>query len=387
MKIDRVELYYVAVPLPVPLEVSAQPGLQFKNNELTFVRITTDDGVVGESAGFTLGRAHAGIGETFGHFLLGRDPLDIAGFADILEAGLAFGVRLAWIEPALWDIAGKVADLPVFRLLGGGRERVRTYCSTGELRTPERRAEDLLELREKGFSAVKLRFHSADWRDDLKVIAACRDAVGDTMDILVDANQGFHFNIFPGTPPQWDVATAVQVARALEDFGVLWLEEPLDRNNYEGLRELRQQTSMRIAGGEIMWRLHEYALLVEKRCLDVLQTDAMFFGGISLCRKVAALAEANHLGFAPHIWNNGFALLANLHLIAASPSCRFCEYPYEPPSWTPAARDALFAEPVEIEADGYIRVPDRPGLGLVLDEGVLERYGEKLYDGRLEAGA
>ena len=207
-----------------------------------------------------------------------------------------------------------------------------------------------------GFSAVKLRFHSADWRDDLKVIEACRKAVGDTMDILVDANQGFHFNIFPGTPPQWDVPTAVAVARALEEYDVFWLEEPLDRNNYAGLRELREQTSMRIAGGEIMWRLHEYALLVERRCLDVLQTDAMFFGGIAMCRKVAALAEANHLGFAPHIWNNGFALLANLHLIAASPACRFCEFPYEPPSWTPAARDALFAEPVEIEADRYVRV-------------------------------
>ena len=380
MKIERLEIYYVAVPLPAPVRIAAHPGHLQTHNELTFVRMTTDEGVVGESGGFTMGRFHAGLGDTFGRFILGRDPLDIEGFADVLEGGAAFGVRLAWLEPALWDIAGKVAGLPVYRLLGGGRDRIRAYCSTAELKDAEARADDLVRLKEEGFTAVKLRFHKADWREDLAVVEACRAKVGDSMDILVDANQGFHFALVPGSPPQWDLPTAVAAARALEDYDIYWLEEPLDRGDYSGMRELRQRTTLRIAGGELSWRFRDYAHLVENRCLDVLQTDAMFLGGISMGKKVAALAEANGLGFAPHTWNNGLNLLANLHVMAAAKSCRLCEFPYEPPGWTTEGREAILAETLEIDRDGFVRVPQRPGLGLVIDEDKLSRYGEKLYD-------
>jgi L-alanine-DL-glutamate epimerase-like enolase superfamily enzyme len=382
MKIERLEIHHVDVPLPAPVAIAANPGLGQTHNTLTLVRMTTDEGVVGESAGFTLDRFHAGLGSAFGRFILGRDPLDIEGFGAVLEAGAAFGVRLAWLEPALWDIAGKVAGLPVYRLLGGGRDRLRAYCSTAELRDPAARADALLRRREEGFTAVKLRFHDSDWRKDLAVVEACRRAVGDTMDILVDANQGFHFALYPGTPPQWDVATAVAVARALEEYDVYWLEEPLDRDDYRGMSELRQKTRLRIAGGELSWRDQNYAQLVEHRSLDVLQVDAMFFGGISGARKVAALAEVHGLLFAPHTWNNGFNLLANLHVMAASANCPLCEFPYEPPGWTTAGRDALLAEPTQIDSEGYVRVPDRPGLGIAIDEEVLARCGEVLYDER-----
>ncbi|MEE2775396.1 MAG: mandelate racemase/muconate lactonizing enzyme family protein [Acidobacteriota bacterium] len=380
MRIDRLELYYVAVPLPAPLRIAAQPGRVQTHNELTFVRMTTDSGVVGESAGFTLGRFHAGLGDAFGKFILGRDPLDIEGFSDVLEAGAAFGVRLAWLEPALWDIAGKALGQPVNRLLGGGRKRIRAYCSTAELKDGEARADELERLREEGFTAVKLRFHNADWRKDLAVVEACRRRIGDSMDILIDANQGFHFALVPGTPPPWDVPTAVAAAQALEDFDVYWLEEPLDRDDYRGMRELRQKTRTRIAGGELAWRFRDYADLVAHRCLDVLQTDAMFFGGISTGKKVAAMAEANGLGFAPHTWNNGLNLIANLHVMASSKACRLCEFPYEPPGWTTEGREAILAETLEIDEDGCVPVPQRPGLGLVIDEEKLRRFGEKLYD-------
>lgn len=130
------------------------------------------------------------------------------------------------------------------------------------------------------------------------------------------------------------------------------------------------------------WRLNEYGLLVEKQSLDILQADAMFFGGIAGCRKVAALAEASGLAFAAHTWNNGFALLANLHLMAASPNCEWCEFPYEPPGWTTEGRDALLAETTEIDRDGFVHLPQRPGLGIVIDEDKLESFGERFYDGR-----
>ena len=382
MRIDRLELFHVASPLPAPLRVAAQPGFEQTHNELTFVRVTTDEGTVGESAGMTLGRFHAGIGDALGHFILGRDPLDIDGFGSVLDAGEALGIRLAWLEPALWDIAGKVQDRPVYKLLGGGPDKIRAYASTSELRSPDERAENLLELKEMGFQAVKLRAHHQDWRDDVAVIERAREAVGVDLRLMVDANQGFHFSLRPGTPPKWDVDTAAAFANAIEPCDMTWLEEPLDRNNYAGLAELRQRTSIPLAGGELNWRFNEYGLLVEKQCLDILQADAMFFGGIAECRRVAALAEANNLAFAAHTWNNGFALLANLHLMAASPNCHWCEFPYEPPGSTVEGRDALLAETTKIDSDGFVHLPERPGLGIVIDEDKLQRFGERFYDER-----
>ena len=380
MKIERLELYHVAEPLDAPLKVAAQPGFEQPANELTFVRMTTDEGVIGESAGMTISRFHAGLGETFGNFILGRDPTNIEGFDDILQGGQALGMRLAWLEPALWDILGKLSNQPVYRLLGGGSNKLRAYCSTSELREPERRAEDLQRFREMGFTAVKLRAHHFDWRDDLAVVARAREVVGDDMDILVDANQGYHFALAAGAPPKWDLRTAAAFARELEEFDVYWLEEPLDRNDYEGLAELRQRTEVRLAGGELNWRLQEYALLTQMRCLDVIQADAMFFGGISGTRKVAALAEAAGLGFAAHTWNSGFALLANMHVMASVPNRDLCEFPYEPPAWTTRGRDALQAVTTEIDSEGYVHMPDRPGLGVVVDEERLAKYGERFYD-------
>ncbi len=382
MRIDRLELYHVRSPLPAPLHVAAQPGHGQTHNELTFVRMTTDEGVVGESAGMTLGRFHAGIGDALGPFILGRDPLDIEGFGSVLDAGEALGIRLAWLEPALWDIAGKVKGRPVYELLGGGRDRLRAYASTSELRSPEERAENLLELKEMGFAAVKLRAHYPDWRDDVAVIERAREAVGPDLALMVDANQGFHFSLLPGAPPKWDVDIAAAFASAIEPCDMTWIEEPLDRNDYAALAELRQRTSIPLAGGELNWRFNEYGLLVEKHCLDILQADAMFFGGITGCRKVAALAETNGLAFAAHTWNNGFALLANLHLMAACPNCEWCEFPYEPPGWTTEGRDAPLAETTEIDDDGYVHLPQGPGLGVMVDEDKLESFGERFYDGR-----
>ena len=382
MRIDRLELFRVASPLPAPLHVAAQPGVGQTHNELTFVRMTTDEGVVGESAGMTVGRFHAGLGDALGHFILGRDPLDIDGFGSVLDAGEALGIRLAWLEPALWDITGKVEGEPVYRLLGGTRTRIKAYASTSELRPPDERAENLLRLKEMGFQGVKLRAHHHDWHDDVAVIERARDAVGADLKLMVDANQGFHFSLRPGAPPKWDVDTAAAFAQAIEPCDMTWLEEPLDRNDYAGLAELRQRTSIPLAGGELNWRFNEYGLLVEKQCLDILQADAMFFGGIAGCRKVAALAEARGLTFAAHTWNNGFALLANLHLMAASPNCEWCEFPYEPPGWTLEGRDALLAEPTGVDRDGYVHLPQGPGLGIVIDEEKLSRFGERFYDGR-----
>jgi len=379
MKIEHIEMYHVEIPLEEPFNPSWIPGYPQNFNHFTFIRLTTDDGIVGESAGATLGKAHEGLGSVIGPFVVGRDPFDVEGFLRVTEAATLLGMRLAWVEPALWDIIGKAAGQPVYRLLGGGEGRLRAYCSTGELRDADKRAEDLLKLREKGFTAVKLRFHDFDWRKEIGVVEKARKTIGGSMEIMVDANQGWRAEpLMPG--PKWDLKTATDVARALEYYDVYWLEEPLDRMDYAGMRELREKTNIRISGAEINSRFQEYAALVQNRCLDILQPDATFVGGISTSKKIAALAQANGLGFAPHTWTNGIGLLINMHVMAAVPNCGFCEFPYDPPGWTIEARDGILAENIDIDSEGFVHLPDKPGLGIAIDEDKLAKYGEKFFE-------
>jgi L-alanine-DL-glutamate epimerase-like enolase superfamily enzyme len=165
----------------------------------------------------------------------------------------------------------------------------------------------------------------------------------------------------------------------MEDYDVYWLEEPLDRDDFDGMRELRRRTNLRIAGGELGGSFAHYVRLAQERCLDILQPDASIFGGISVCRKVAVVAEANGLAIAPHTWTTGIGLLANMQVTASSPNCGWCEFPYEPPGWTVEARDGILAENITVDSDGYVRMPDRPGLGVVVDEDLLKRYGRRIY--------
>ncbi|RJP69692.1 MAG: mandelate racemase/muconate lactonizing enzyme family protein [Candidatus Abyssobacteria bacterium SURF_17] len=379
MKIEHIEFYHVSIPLDEPFMLSWVPGYPMTENQFILVRMTTDDGIVGESAGISIGETYASYGPTISSFIVGRDPFDVEGFLNMLEVEGTMGLRLAWLEPAFWDIMGKACGQPVYRLLGGGNNRIRAYYSTGELREPNRRADDLIQMRERGFKAVKLRFHNLDWREDMKVVEKAREVIGDSMEIMVDANQAMRYEILqPG--PRWDLKTATDVARALEEYDAYWLEEPLDRGDYEGMRELRQRTSIRIAGGEINWRLQEFATLVQSRCLDILQPDAAYVGGISTTKKIAALAQASGLGFEPHTWGNGISLLINMQVMASSLQCKFCEFPYDPPSWTLEGRDGILAEPIDIDSEGFVHVPEKPGLGFVIDEEKLKKYGRKVFE-------
>jgi L-alanine-DL-glutamate epimerase-like enolase superfamily enzyme len=279
------------------------------------------------------------------------------------------------MEMPLWDLVGKLAGLPIARLWGGYSDRVMAYCATAEVRSPEQRVEDVHRMLENGYRAVKFRFHSPDPREDLKVIEAVRAAVGDQIAIMVDANQA---GVEPGHGGHltWGFPTALAIARELQRMDVTWLEEPLPRHDYDGLRRLRDRLDgLRIAGGEDNHGLHEFKLLIDRGCYDILQPDALLSEGVGQMRKVAALAEVAGLEVAPHTWGNGIGLMANLHLSAAIPNCPYLEFPHDPPSgWTAAARDQMLLEPLVIDSDGCVRVPDRPGFGLVLDEERIARY-------------
>jgi len=334
--------------------------------DATIVRVGTDEGLVGIGSG-DLMVGFAG----HEHLFVGRDPMDLERHYRVLE-NIQFHYGRCWpLDLALWDLAGKITGQPVYKLLGGLTDRTRAYASSGTLREPEALADAAERYIAEGFGAMKIRFHRGDWRKDVKALEAVRTRVGDKLELMVDCNQGWRLPW--DTYPAWSLKDAVAVARELEGVGVYWMEEPLHRGDREGMRRLREMTSVRIAGGEMTRELYEFRDLIADQALDVLQPDAALVGGITGLRKVAAMAQAHNLVFTPHTWTNGMGVMANAHLVCGTAEGVFLEYPYDPPEWGLDRRDYMMAEPLRVGADGFIAMPAAPGLGYALDETMLER--------------
>jgi D-galactarolactone cycloisomerase len=377
MKIERVDAWLFHSPLPAEFRPSWTPGLPSTQCSGTIFRLVTDDGLEGYAGGLLVAEEARGVVDLLRLYLLGREPTDIEAVLRILRTSTrVLGYRAWHIEPALWDLVGKAAGLPVWKLLGGANPRLRAYQSTGELRSPEQRAEDALRSREEGFTAIKLRCRFPTLHEDVAVVRAVREAVGDTMAIMVDANQGWRVDLFDDV--RWDFKRALQTARAYEEFELTWLEEPLDQHDYAGYARLRVATTTPIAGGEMLSDLHGFRDHLVAGGLDVIQPDVVFSGGILTSRKIAGMAEAHDVAFAPHTWTNGLGLAANMQVMAAVPNGGWCEYPYDAPGWVPEARDAMLAEPIRIDPDGWITMPDKPGLGIALDWERIEKHGVAL---------
>ena len=368
MKITQVKVRLFDFPMDKSFHPAWQPLAQ-TSSRIHVVEVHTDEGIVGIGSGGVPTRW-----ETAGLFLIGEDPFNIEQHAYNLRS-MAFFTGRPWpVEIALWDIIGKTTGQPIYRLLGGGADKLRAYASTGEVRPTAERVEVSQQMVAEGFRAIKLRFHRPDWRDDLKTLEAVRKAVGDEVDIMVDGNWGWRI-----APEQhkhrWDLRTAIAAAKAMEEYGVYWLEEPLDAYDYEGLAELRSHlTTLRLAGGELNRGPEEIKTYLEKGCYDVYQPDCTFIGGISPTRKIAAMVEAEGKVFTPHTWTNGIGMVANLHCAAASSRVPYIEFPYDPPNWTPEARDFVFKEPIKVDSEGYVHLPHGPGLGVELDEDRLAQY-------------
>jgi D-galactarolactone cycloisomerase len=335
---------------------------------VTIVRVETDEGVVGVGSGDTMDGFAA-----FEHLFVGGDPLAIARHVRSLET-IDFHAGRYWpLEVALWDIAGQVAGLPVATLFGGALEGIPAYASCGMLLPPTARADSALRLRAEGFGALKIRIDPRQLEDGLAAVAATRDAVGDSMAIMVDLNQGWR--MAGDTTRSLDPVAAREIAVRLAAFGVLWVEEPLAGTDLQGLAALRASApGIRIAGGEMTRTFAELVAAVEADAFDVHQPDAVLAAGMLRTRTIAELALARNRWFTPHTWTNGIGLLANLHVAAGVGGGPFIEFPYDPPGWTPERRDFMLAEPVRPGPDGVLRVPASPGLGAILDETALKRF-------------
>jgi D-galactarolactone cycloisomerase len=376
MKIERVDAWICHFPWPEPFKPSWVPGLASPANSCVIYRLTTDEGLEGYSAFVAFADEARGPVNLLRAFLIGRDPTRPAELRPIIESAVrVLGLRVWFIEAAILDIAAKAAGLPLYRYLGGARDRVPAYASFGEVREPKQRADDALAALEQGFQAIKLRPRHETFAEDVEEVRVVREAVGDRLKIACDANQGWRIDVFDPNSPRWDFKRALATAKAYEEFDVMWLEEPLDQFDFEGYKALRAQTTTRIAGGELCgdeWAVREH---IERRSLDIIQPDAMFTGGITGAVRLAHMARAAGLEFAPHTWSgNGIGLVANLHVLGATHGA-FLEFPYDPPSFTVEGRDAMLTEPIRIDADGSVGLPQGPGLGIELDIERIEAVG------------
>jgi len=380
-KIESVELFHVSIPLQTPFYPSWIPGYPQTHNRFTLLRMRTTSGVEGISAGIAFEKEREGFGSLLGPYLVGQDATDITAVRQRLREASYLGWRNSWVEAAFWDIKAKLAGNPLYRLFQAEPhplESLRVYASLGEIRPAEQRRRDLENLMAKGFGAVKLRVHALDFEEDIGLVREAARFLDGRLEIMVDANQGWPVSLIRKTPV-WDLERAVRFARACEEFSVRWLEEPLDMHAYDDLAALRAKTRTPIAGGELNSGWQEFKVMLEKGSLDVYQPDATLAGGISDALSVMAACRDKGLDFAPHTWTNGIGFLVNLHLFAAWGKEGFLEYPFDPPSWVPASRDAILKTPIEVSSRGTVPVPTVPGIGIELNERALRRHGHRFY--------
>jgi len=366
VRIASIETRAYRYPLDPPFSAAWDPEPR-RHQDATVVIVRSDEGIEGYASGDALPDR-----ELLERLLVGRDVEGTGEIHGILETVDLHHGRNWILEVAVWDLLGRARGEPLWRLLGGERDRIRAYASTGELVSADERVRRCIELRDTGVRAVKLRLHSHDWRLDLQVIEAVRDAVGGGLVLMVDANQGWRM---PGDlTPRWDVATAKAFARELERHDAYWLEEPLPTDDLDGYAELRAASDIRIAAGEMARTLAESRELVVRGHVDVLQADVVLAGGIEGARRVAEIAALEGAQWSPHTWSNGYGLLANLHAALAFSGCPYLEVPYDPPAWSAERRDWLLPLTLEIAGDGTIAPPAGPGLGVIPEWDALEPY-------------
>jgi L-alanine-DL-glutamate epimerase-like enolase superfamily enzyme len=356
-RVTRLRLSSVALPLSTPVsDAKVFTGRQRPMTEVAilFAEIWTDNGLYG--VGFGYSKRAGGPGQyahakEIGAELLGEDPNDIGKIwqklawagASVGRSGLATQA-IAAIDVALWDLKAKRAGLPLAKLLGAHRDSVRCYnTSGGFLHTPvEQVLDNATASLESGIGGIKIKVGHPEAGVDLARVTAVRERIGDTVPLMVDANQ------------QWDRASAQRLGRALEPFDLVWIEEPLDAYDHEGHAALAASLDTPIATGEMLTSVAEHAELITARACDIIQPDAPRIGGITQFVRLTALAEHHHLQLAPH-----FAMEIHLHLAAA--------YSLEP--WVEHFDwlNPLFDERLETR-DGRMIVPGRPGLGITVSE-------------------
>ncbi len=329
-----------------------------------------DEGICGVGEGTLEYKEKALVGaiEHIKSYLVGKDPRNIEKhYHDIYRdaywrGGVVLMSALSAVEMALWDILGKSLGVPVYQLLGGKvNEDCRIYINGwfAGAKTPKEFGEKAKEAVKKGVSAMKwdpfgknyLQISNKDLNTALECVSAVREAVGNDVDLLIEGHGRF------------DVPTGIKIAQELAPFKPMWFEEPVPPNNLEALKAVRDKSPVPISAGERLYTRFDYNELFRSRAADYIQPDISHAGGIMELKKIAAIAEANYIPFAPHNPSGPVANAATLQLAACCPNFTILEIMYSDVKY----RADITNECLEYE-NGRIKIPDKPGLGIELNE-------------------
>ena len=346
------------------------------HRNVPFVKVHTDEGIHGVGEAYSCGpdKATAEVISDFEGWLIGRDPRDIEGLWQLMYAGSRFpggmvlNAAISGIEHALWDIAGKAAGLPVYRLMGGKcRNKVRVYQSPHG-NTPEELADNALKLiGTYGYTALKTfpfppNWQAMPWPQALRQVdkrmAALRNAVGDAIEIGVDP----HARLF-------EVSRAVELCEVLVPYRPMFVEEALRPENYDALQKLSQQVKVPLATGEMLYTRHEFRDLLKLQAVNIIQPDICLTGGLWEMKKIAAMADAHYMTVAPHNPCGPIANAVNVHFAASTHNFLILEYI---PDDSSTRRD-IVDEPMKL-VNGYLEIPEKPGLGIDLNEEACAKF-------------
>jgi D-galactarolactone cycloisomerase len=348
------------------LEPAWAPGstMSFAIGGGAYLEIHSDQGAVGIGPAMDVG----GLARIKA-LLVGHDPFDVERFYGPLRSGGTNRI-VASVEIALWDLIGKIAQQPIYKLWGADKDRVQAYCSLIQLSTPEERAKMAAGIKAQGWKAIKVRLHHETMREDIRTIELVRKAVGDGFTIFTDANQAQSASGWqPGV--RWDYRRALETARELEKLNVFWLEEPLPRYDWDGLAALNKEIGIKLVGGENNVGIHEFREMLDRQVFDAVQPDVMVADGVTGFRQIAALAAAHNKNIYPHHGGGNFGTVAQLHAIASFPNAPFIEILNEPPVGDYRNGFSVFENPPLVDADGFMALPQGPGLGIEINKALL----------------
>lgn len=375
-QIKKITCHAVSAPIARPFTSSR--GWIYKTRGSCLVEIETADGVVGWGECYGPAQvAKAYIESQYAARIIGRDPFDVEviwedlynRIKDYGNKGMSISA-LSGIDIALWDIIGKKCGQPIHKLIGGSYRTHVTAYATGLYfidmdRLLEEAVEEAAEYVRDGFTAIKMKIGLGSIKADIERVAAVRKAIGNGVRLMVDANHCF------------SVPAAIRMGRELERLDVEWFEEPISPEDLDGYVEVTRALDIAVAGGENEFTRWGFRDIVARKAMDIVQPDVCAAGGISECRKIAALANAHGVECVPHAWGSVIGIAATLHFLAALPD--------QPPSFRPTPplfefeqcenpfRDELSSIPI-VQREGVVEVPNGAGLGIEVDRRVIDKY-------------
>jgi L-alanine-DL-glutamate epimerase-like enolase superfamily enzyme len=382
----------VAIALSYPLAQPMADAIHYIPSRLALlVQVHTDEGItgLGEAAAYSAAPSvlAAVVQEELRPILVGEDPFRVERlwqqmYARTHQHGRRGAVLMAMsgVDIALWDIIGQATRTPLYRLLGAYRDEVRAYASGGfyvEGKGPAELAREMAGYAAAGFTHVKMKvgrnpeamlnplpdmpesgFATCPLEEDVRRVHAVREAIGPDVRLMIDANNA------------WTPSTALTVMRELERDNIYWFEEPVNTDDVVGSALVAHNLAVPVAGYETEVGVYGFRDLIVAGAVDIVQPDVIWSGGITECRRIAALATAYRLPCIPHVFSSAVSLVANLHFIASLPNGVLLEFDRNPNP----LRTELFEEPIEIDKRGYVALPQRPGLGVTVNMRTVEKY-------------